>query len=44
MQVTSKNSYYYPYTSGDTIALSSIGLEFPIELLYEGIVFETNEQ
>jgi hypothetical protein len=35
---------YYPYNPGDTLALSSIELEFPIELLYEGIVFENNEQ
>ena len=32
---------YYPYTAGDIITLSSIELEFPIELLYEGVVFET---
>jgi Uma2 family endonuclease len=32
---------YYPYTVGDTIALSSIEFEFAIELLYEGITFET---
>lgn len=32
---------YYPYTTGDIITLSSIELEFPIELLYEGVVFET---
>jgi Uma2 family endonuclease len=31
---------YYPYTVGDTIALSSIEFEFEIELLYEGIIFE----
>jgi Uma2 family endonuclease len=31
---------YYPYTAGDMITLSSIGLEFPIELLYEGVVLE----
>lgn len=31
---------YYPYTAGDIITLSSIELEFPIELLYEGITFE----
>jgi len=34
---------YYPYQAGDTITLSSIEFEFPIELLYEGIVFETDE-
>jgi hypothetical protein len=32
---------YYPYTAGDIITLSSIEFEFPIELLYEGVVFET---
>jgi Uma2 family endonuclease len=31
---------YYPYTGGDIITLSSIGFEFPIELLYEGVVLE----
>ncbi|MFN9886526.1 MAG: Uma2 family endonuclease, partial [Pseudanabaena sp.] len=30
---------YYPYIAGDTITLSSLGFEFAIELLYEGIVF-----
>lgn len=34
---------YYPYQAGDTITLSSIEFEFPIELLYEGIVFEIDE-
>lgn len=34
---------YYPYTAGDIITLSSIELEFPIELLYEGVAFETGE-
>lgn len=34
---------YYPYQAGDTITLSSIEFEFPIELLYEGIVFEVDE-
>jgi hypothetical protein len=33
---------YYPYQAGDTITLSSIEFEFPIELLYEGVVFETD--
>ena len=28
---------YYPYTAGDTIVLSSIDFEFPIELLYERV-------
>lgn len=32
---------YYPYMAGDIVTLSSIELEFPIELLYEGIIFET---
>jgi len=31
---------YYPYTTGDIVTLSSIEFEFPIELLYEGILFE----
>ncbi|GAC1503563.1 MAG: Uma2 family endonuclease [Chamaesiphon sp.] len=34
---------YYPYQAGDSITLSSIEFEFPIELLYEGVVFETAE-
>jgi Uma2 family endonuclease len=34
---------YYPYTTGDTITLSSIEFEFPIELLYEGVGLETEE-
>lgn len=34
---------YHPYTAGDIIALSSIELEFPIEILYEGVVFEIEE-
>jgi Uma2 family endonuclease len=32
---------YYPYTAGDIITLSSIDFEFPIELLYEGVVLES---
>ena len=32
---------YYPYQAGDTITLSSIEFDCPIELLYEGVVFET---
>jgi Uma2 family endonuclease len=32
---------YYPYTAGDIVTLSSIDFDFPIELLYEGIVFES---
>ncbi|MEH2411232.1 Uma2 family endonuclease [Nostoc sp.] len=34
---------YYPYTAGDIITLSSIEFECPIELLYEGVVFTTEE-
>jgi len=34
---------YYPYQAGDSITLSSIKFEFPIELLYEGVVLETEE-
>jgi Uma2 family endonuclease len=34
---------YYPYTTGDLITLSSIDFEFPIELLYEGVVLESEE-
>jgi Uma2 family endonuclease len=32
---------YYHYLPGDVITLSSLDLEFPIELLYEGVVFDT---
>ena len=32
---------YYPYMAGDIITLSSIEFDCPIELLYEGVVFET---
>ncbi|MFN6558600.1 MAG: Uma2 family endonuclease [Nostoc sp. ChiSLP01] len=32
---------YYRYTAGDAIAFSSIEFEFPIELLYEDVVLET---
>ncbi|MGB3756727.1 MAG: Uma2 family endonuclease [Rivularia sp. (in: cyanobacteria)] len=32
---------YYPYTAGDIVTLSSIKFEFPIELFYEGIIFES---
>ncbi|MBW4667776.1 MAG: Uma2 family endonuclease [Cyanomargarita calcarea GSE-NOS-MK-12-04C] len=35
---------YYPYTEGDIITLSSIEFELPIALLYEGVVFETEEE
>ncbi|MDX2212731.1 MAG: Uma2 family endonuclease [Oculatellaceae cyanobacterium bins.114] len=31
---------YYPYSAGDVIALGSLEFECPIELLYEGVVFE----
>lgn len=31
---------YYPYRTGDVIALSSIEFECPIELLYEAVSFE----
>lgn len=34
---------YYPYTAGDIITLSSINFEFPIELLYEGVVLESDK-
>jgi Uma2 family endonuclease len=34
---------YYPYSTGDIITLSSIEFEIPIELLYEGVVFESEE-
>lgn len=34
---------YYPYTVGDIITLDSIEFECPIELLYEGVVFEGEE-
>ncbi len=33
---------YYPYAVGDIVTLSSIEFEFPIELLYEGVLFETD--
>lgn len=33
--------FYYPYMAGDIISLSSIEFNCPIELLYEGVVFET---
>ncbi|MEK0180158.1 Uma2 family endonuclease [Microcoleus anatoxicus] len=32
---------YYSYTAGETIALSSIGFDLPIALLYEDVGFET---
>ncbi len=34
---------YYPYIAGDSITLSSIEFELPIELIYEGILLETEE-
>ena len=34
---------YYPYTKGDIVTLSSIEFEFPISLLYEGVVLEPEE-
>ncbi|MHC5830823.1 MAG: Uma2 family endonuclease, partial [Nostoc sp.] len=34
---------YYPYSAGDTITLSSIEFECPIELLYESVIFPTEE-
>jgi Uma2 family endonuclease len=34
---------YYPYIAGEIISLSSIDFEFPIELLYEGVVFALAE-
>ncbi|MBD2363114.1 Uma2 family endonuclease [Anabaena minutissima FACHB-250] len=34
---------YYPYTEGDIITLSSIEFQCPIELLYEGVVFGSEE-
>ena len=34
---------YYPYQAGDTITFSSIEFECAIALLYEGVVFETDE-
>ena len=32
---------YYPYLAGDIVTLSSIDFEIPIELFYEGIIFES---
>ncbi|TVP57994.1 MAG: Uma2 family endonuclease [Nodularia sp. (in: Bacteria)] len=34
---------YYPYIPRDVITLSSIEFEFPIELLYENVVFSSEE-
>lgn len=33
---------YYPYMAGDIITLSSLEFNCPIELLYEGVVLETD--
>lgn len=35
---------YYPYAAGDIITLSSVEFELPIELLYEGVQFETETE
>jgi Uma2 family endonuclease len=35
---------YYPYTAGEIITLSSIGFDLPIDLLYEGVIFETETE
>lgn len=35
---------YYSYTAGEMIALSSIGFNLPIALLYEGVGFETETE
>ena len=35
---------YSAYTEGESITLSSIEFNFPIEILYEGVNFETEEQ
>ncbi|MEM6753672.1 MAG: Uma2 family endonuclease [Cyanobacteria bacterium P01_C01_bin.38] len=32
---------YYPYLAGDIVTLSSIDFEIPIELFYEGIIFDS---
>jgi hypothetical protein len=34
---------YYPYTAGDIITLDSIEFYFSIELLYESVIFESEE-
>ncbi|MBD2775318.1 Uma2 family endonuclease [Iningainema tapete] len=34
---------YYPYTAGDTITIESIEFTCAIDLLYEGVTFETNK-
>jgi Uma2 family endonuclease len=36
--------HYYELTAGDTISLESIEFECPIELLYEGIIFEKEKE
>jgi Uma2 family endonuclease len=35
---------YFPYTTGDTIRLESIDCTVPIELLYENVTFEFEEE
>ena len=35
---------YYSYTAGEIVTLSSIEFELPIELLYEGVTFETETE
>ncbi|MDJ0553150.1 MAG: Uma2 family endonuclease [Microcoleaceae cyanobacterium MO_207.B10] len=35
---------YSAYSEGESITLSSIEFDFPIEILYEGVSFETEEQ
>jgi Uma2 family endonuclease len=35
---------YYSYTAGEIITLSSIEFDLPIELLYEGVQFETETE
>ncbi|MBF2028145.1 MAG: Uma2 family endonuclease [Oscillatoriales cyanobacterium C42_A2020_001] len=31
---------YYPYTTGDIVTLESLDFSFPIDLLYENVLFE----
>ncbi|MEO1145358.1 MAG: Uma2 family endonuclease [Cyanobacteria bacterium J06638_22] len=33
---------YYPYGSGDIIRLDSLGFDCPVDVLYEGVQFESN--
>jgi Uma2 family endonuclease len=35
---------YYSYTAGEIVTLSSIGFDLAIELLYEGVTFETETE